>query len=270
MLYLLALAQRQMRRIRMPWNARGLERHHPGASGPTRSAAIVTLRSKTRAGDRGLRARGTNQSRPASRLEHARGALPDARERRARVSARPRTSPGSNRCRRRSSQLPALFCEGDLTASERLIRAFLLRHGNHVEAMRLLARIAIARDILDDAEVLLAGALAMAPDYIELRRTCLRHAGPPQACRCIAELDKLLALDPNNVDYRTLHATATVDSETTKAAFALSRRARGYRPRLTPGRRSASVDCPCAEDSRPPRRVDRGLQAGDQGATELR
>ncbi|HEY4974130.1 MAG TPA: sulfotransferase, partial [Steroidobacteraceae bacterium] len=54
-------------------------------------------------------------------------------------------------------------------------------------------------------------ALAMAPDYKELRRdyACVlldRH----KDADAIAELDKLLALDPKNIDYRTLHATATV------------------------------------------------------------
>src|SRR5206468_4600803 len=104
-----------------------------------------------------------------------------------------------------------LFCEGELAASERLIRAFLLRHGDHVEAMRLLARIGVARDILDDAEVLLAAALAMAPDYIELRRdyACVlldRH----KHAEAIEQLDRLLKLDPQNIDYRVLRATATV------------------------------------------------------------
>src|SRR5258705_5104975 len=104
-----------------------------------------------------------------------------------------------------------LFCEGDLSASEKLIRAFLLRHGDHVEAMRLLARIGVARDILDDAEVLLAAALEMAPDYIELRRdyACVlldRH----QQAEAIAQLDGLLELDPKNIDYPTLRGTATV------------------------------------------------------------
>src|SRR2546430_290409 len=64
----------------------------------------------------------------------------------------------------------ALFCDGELSAAEKQIRAFLLRHGNHVEAMRLLARIGVAREVLDDAEILLAAALEMAPDYIEFRR----------------------------------------------------------------------------------------------------
>jgi tetratricopeptide (TPR) repeat protein len=104
-----------------------------------------------------------------------------------------------------------LFCEGDLTAAEKTIRAYLLRHGNQVEAMRLLARIGVAHDVLDDAEVLLAAALEMAPDYIELRRdyACVlldRH----KHAEAIAQLDRLLELEPKNIDYRTLRATATV------------------------------------------------------------
>src|SRR5882757_3852373 len=104
-----------------------------------------------------------------------------------------------------------LFCEGDLSASEKLIRAFLLHNGDHVEAMRLLARIGVAREVLDDAEVLLAAALNMAPDYIELRRdyACVlldRH----KHAEAIAQLDGLLKLDPKNIDYRTLRATAAV------------------------------------------------------------
>ena len=77
--------------------------------------------------------------------------------------------------------------------------------------MRLLARIAVSREILDEAEVLLAAALEMAPDYIELRRdyACVlldRH----KYVEAMTELDRLLAIDPMNKDYRTLRATATV------------------------------------------------------------
>src|SRR3989440_1943358 len=105
----------------------------------------------------------------------------------------------------------ALFCDGELSAAEKQIRAFLLRHGNHVEAMRLLARIGVAREVFDDAEILLAAALAMAPDYIDLRRdyACVlldRH----KHAEAIEQLERLLKLDPKNIDYRTLHATATV------------------------------------------------------------
>jgi tetratricopeptide (TPR) repeat protein len=58
-----------------------------------------------------------------------------------------------------------LFMDGDLDGAEPLIRAFLLQHGDHVEAMRLLARIGIARKVFDDAELVLAAVLELAPDY---------------------------------------------------------------------------------------------------------
>jgi len=45
----------------------------------------------------------------------------------------------------------ALFSDGELAEAEQLIRAFLIKHGHHVEAMRLLARIGLEREVLDDA-----------------------------------------------------------------------------------------------------------------------
>ena len=104
-----------------------------------------------------------------------------------------------------------LYCEGDLAAAENLVRAFLLAHGDHPEAMRLLARIAITHEIFDEAEVLLEAAVRLDPNYIELRRdyACVlldRH----KHVEAIEEFDRLLALDPKNMDYRTLRATATV------------------------------------------------------------
>ncbi|MGL1446927.1 tetratricopeptide repeat protein, partial [Vibrio parahaemolyticus] len=55
--------------------------------------------------------------------------------------------------------------DGDLDAAEPMTRAFLLKHGDHVEAMRLLARIGMARKVFDDAELLLSAVLQLAPDY---------------------------------------------------------------------------------------------------------
>src|SRR5437762_12222389 len=77
--------------------------------------------------------------------------------------------------------------------------------------MRLLTRIDVTREMLDDTEVLLAAAPEMAPDYIELRRdyACVlldRH----KHAEAIEQLDRLLKLDPQNIDYRVLRATATV------------------------------------------------------------
>jgi tetratricopeptide (TPR) repeat protein len=105
----------------------------------------------------------------------------------------------------------ALFADGDLGPAEERIRAFLLRHGDHPEAMRLLAKIGLARGVLDDAEVLLAAALELAPDH---------HAARLDYARCLVDrhryaaareqLEALLALDRDNLDYRALAAAAAV------------------------------------------------------------
>ena len=49
--------------------------------------------------------------------------------------------------------------------AEALIRQFLLTHGNHVEGMRLLAKIGLDLDVADDAEFLLENALILAPNH---------------------------------------------------------------------------------------------------------
>ncbi len=105
----------------------------------------------------------------------------------------------------------ALFSDGELAPAESIIRAYLLKHGDHVEAMRLLARIGIERQVFDDAELLLAAVLERAPDYHAARydyaRVLLeRH----QHRRAREELEPLLELEPDNRQYRTLYATAGV------------------------------------------------------------
>ena len=40
-----------------------------------------------------------------------------------------------------------LFADGDLERGRALVRAYLLKHGDHIEAMRLLARIGIAHKV---------------------------------------------------------------------------------------------------------------------------
>ena len=105
----------------------------------------------------------------------------------------------------------SLFSDGELAPAEAMIRAFLLRHGDHPEAMRLLAKIGMAHDVLDDAELLLGGVMRLTPDHVAARyeyARCLvlRHKfGQAQD-----QAEQLLALDPRNVDYRSLAATAAV------------------------------------------------------------
>ena len=108
-------------------------------------------------------------------------------------------------------QATSLFSDGDLGPAEGMIRSWLLRNGDHPEAMRLLARIGLAHDVLDEAEVLLQAVLKLAPDYRATRydyaQTLIKRQKYAEA---VAQLDSLLDLDHRNFDYRTLAATAAV------------------------------------------------------------
>ncbi len=101
-----------------------------------------------------------------------------------------------------------LYSDGDWAGAEAIVRPFLLRHPQHVEAMRLLGRIGLELDVLDDAEFLLEAVLELDPDYRAARYDYVRvllkrhkHA------RAMAELERLLAADPADVAYRTTYAT---------------------------------------------------------------
>ena len=105
----------------------------------------------------------------------------------------------------------SLFSDGELIPAEQIVRVFLLQQGDHPEAMRLLARIGMARDVLDDAELLLEAALALAPDYQAARydyaQTLVNRQKYPQARE---QIEQLLAVAPANADYRALAATTAV------------------------------------------------------------
>ncbi len=109
---------------------------------------------------------------------------------------------------RRASRL---FFDEEIGPAEALVRGYLLRNGHHVEAMRLLARIGLAQDILDDAEVLLSALLQLAPGYGAARadyvNVLIRRQKYAQA---LEEVDRLLRDDPRNADYRALRACALV------------------------------------------------------------
>jgi tetratricopeptide (TPR) repeat protein len=118
----------------------------------------------------------------------------------------------------------SLFSDGELGPAEHIIRAYLLRHGNHPEAMRLLAKIGAARDVLDDAETLLEAVLALAPDHSAARYEYADTLVKRQKYTLAREeVRKLLALDPRNLDYRSLGATIAVGLGEHEEAIALYR-----------------------------------------------
>jgi tetratricopeptide (TPR) repeat protein len=118
----------------------------------------------------------------------------------------------------------SMFSDGEIYEAEGIIRKFLLAHGNHVEAMRLLAKIGTKLDVLDDAELLLEAVLVLAPDYRAARYDYAyvlleRH----KHLKALEEIDKLLKFEPNNRSYRTAYATACVGLGEYDKAIALYR-----------------------------------------------
>ncbi|HEY0301055.1 MAG TPA: sulfotransferase [Rhizomicrobium sp.] len=102
----------------------------------------------------------------------------------------------------------SLFSDGDLAPAESVIRAYRARQGDHPEALRLLARIALTHDVLDDAERLLEQVLALSPGHRAARfdfADVLVRRHKYKAAR--AEMERLLLAEPDNPDYRILAAT---------------------------------------------------------------
>ena len=102
-----------------------------------------------------------------------------------------------------------LFADGDLEAAEALVRGYLTRHGDHIEAMRLLARIGMAHKVYLDAQILLAAVLERAPDYTAARTEyafVLIELHRFQEAR--AQLDLLLKDDPQNLALKSFYAAS--------------------------------------------------------------
>ena len=104
-----------------------------------------------------------------------------------------------------------LFMDGELEAAETLIRAYLLKNGDHIEAMRLLARIGMAHKVYVDAQVLLAAVLERAPAYRSARREyayVLTELHRYQEAR--REVEELMRAEPHDPAVKTLYASTCV------------------------------------------------------------
>ena len=105
----------------------------------------------------------------------------------------------------------SMFADGEIHEAERVVRQFLQTHGDHIEAMRLLAQIGMKLDVLDDAEFLLESVLVFAPDYhlarydyADVLLRLHKHA------RALEQIATLLKLEPQNRAYRICYANACV------------------------------------------------------------
>ena len=103
----------------------------------------------------------------------------------------------------------SLLNEGQIDAAEDLVRDYLVRHGAHVEGMRVLAQIAVRLGVLDDAEFLLDNVLDRAPDHHDARYDY--GVVLVQRRRYLPALEqarRLLQIAPGNAKWRMLYASA--------------------------------------------------------------
>ena len=211
-LYLRAVAQRLTGDIPAALaTLAALERLYPRFSGlyQERGHCHVALKQAPEAIDAFLRAVNINPALPASwRLLESLHRMTGETQRAEQAAEHVATL----------AQLPAevvaataLFADGEIAPAEQLIRAYLRRHGDHVEAMRLLARIGLERDVLDDAQLLLERVLELAPDYHLARFEYAQVLAKRHlflAAR--TESERLLAVERDSRNYRTLHALTLV------------------------------------------------------------
>jgi tetratricopeptide (TPR) repeat protein len=101
-----------------------------------------------------------------------------------------------------------LMHEGKLLKAEQICRNFLQTNKRHVDGMCLLAEIGIELKIYDDAEFLLASALALAPDNIQARSQYLNlliRLGKYKNAK--QQVDHLLSEQPDNLSFKVAKAT---------------------------------------------------------------
>jgi tetratricopeptide (TPR) repeat protein len=223
--YMIAVSQRYLQRIPEALSTLAqFERLHPDYSRlyQERGHCYVALREATLAIQAFLRAVNINPALPASWkalkvLFTMTGQKAEAEMASGHVA--------------RLEQLPpeivtasSMFADGEVFPAERLVRDYLLKHGNHIEGMRLLARIGMKLDVLDDAEFLLESLLVLAPDYHAARYDyALVLVQRHKHVRALEELDRLLKIEPRNRAYRISYATASVGVGNNEQAIGLYR-----------------------------------------------
>ena len=225
-LLFLAIAQRYLGRVPEAMKTLAeLERHHPRFSRlhEERGHCYVATRQAAPAIDAFLIAVRSNNALPASwsmleGLYRMTGHAKDAKMAAGELAALRGIPP-------EIVAATGLYLDGDLDVAEPMVRAYLLKHGDQIEAMRLLARIGIARKVFDDAELLLAAVLKLAPDYraarTEYAEVLIELHREADARR---ELEQLMQEDPQNrLYYQGLYATACVGLGEHERAIALYR-----------------------------------------------
>jgi tetratricopeptide (TPR) repeat protein len=211
-LYLIAANQRCLNQLREALETlQRLEQNHPRFSllYQERGYCYVTLRDAPHAIEAFLQAVSINPALAASWI---------MLERLYRMTGQ--TSAASMAAEQVSilEQLPSevvragsLFADGELAAAEKILQIYLSSGGNHVEGLRLLARIERQWNALDTTEGRLKTVLTVAPNYRAARldyiQILLDQQKYPQACEAA---DSLLTTNPADKDVLSLYAAACV------------------------------------------------------------
>ena len=121
--------------------------------------------------------------------------------------------------------------EGRFDEAERLYRRVLRDNPRNVDALRLLALIAIKADKADDAELLLQQAIGIAPDFLlailDLGRLCKEQDRFGEALECF---ERAIALEPAQVQSHFLRAATLARASFTHEAIAAYRQCLALRP----------------------------------------
>jgi tetratricopeptide (TPR) repeat protein len=211
-LYLIATNQRCLNRIREALaTLRRLEQRHPRFSllYQERGYCYMALRDAPRAIEAFLHAVNLNPALATSwtmldRLYRMTGETEGAAKAAGYISILEQLPPEVVRA-------GSLFSDGELSAAENILQGYLVNGGNHVEALRLLARIEQASNALELAEQRLEALLKLEPNCREARLDYLRILLDQQKYLQAQEaIDTLLRLEPGNRDLLSFNAAACV------------------------------------------------------------
>ncbi len=103
----------------------------------------------------------------------------------------------------------SLIYEKKWFVAEQICRQFLQRKPHHVEAMRLLARIATELNILDDAEFLLESCAEFEPNFLHARLDYIKVLHRRQRFKkALQQADEVCAEHPDNIATQIARASA--------------------------------------------------------------
>jgi tetratricopeptide (TPR) repeat protein len=136
-------------------------------------------------------------------------------------------------------QAGSLFADGEFVHAERVLRIYLAQHSEHIEAMRLLGRVCIARGLRHDAELLLEAVVQRVPGYRAARADYARALlDQHKYVRSRQEIQQLLEVDPGNRAYLRQYGEACIRQGDYEPGISLYRR---LLCDAQPGRESAEL-----------------------------